>query len=901
MSETDFIDQADLNQEKKQAIKHNDSTIVIANPGTGKTLLLAYKYVYLLYQGIDPKDILCLTFTEKACQEMQQRIIKLIEKEQIMVDISQINIQTFHAFSLDNLEENEIISSNLLRYEIYSYLIENEVLNYSDQYLLTEIVPKIEDAIRNLKCYGIKPKDIDLLKVKKHIQEFKKYTKEELENYLEHFVKIFHKYEEYKQKKGLDYADLLINFFEQKIKPKFKWVLVDELQDVNNIEADIALSVCEKYLVVGDKKQAIFGFQGGSINNFNKFNNAKEFILSINFRSTDDILEYAKELYSKNIENKEELREIQNLKSEKALKGKKPIIIQIKEDSEKIVCDYIKKLQTEDKEIAIITRTNSYLLKIAKELDANSISYSSTYLTSSKEARKEIITFLKGLLSKDLNLIKKAMFTPFFPINLQDAFELSENYDLTLEEIYTKAPAFKKIRETINNINDLDKIFKEIILPVAVAYGKDYTLSCVNMQNATIEALEILENKTIENLCNYLESAEQLAQDIGEDKKVILTTVHKAKGRQFDIAIYVPTSTRNRESFQDNIKNAILKSKDQNPKEEIEKESKRIDFVAVTRAKEQLFIITDKSEEYYLPIKSELQEPLLLDLEKQEFNDINKKAFSLFINKEYDNAKEILENKNKWLIDFIKKHFENLKHLSFSSIDTNPIRYLEQNILKLRTSNKSLTKGSLVHELIDKMLKGEEIDYKDLSVENQEILDNTKDLILSIREKYSEIVSSEYSFREIPLKKITDTNTDLTIKGKIDAIFKDPKREEYLIVDWKTDRDPTSYASEHRQQLELYKNIYCYENNILPEKVKVCIGYVCFKKTINDGKIYQTLDYKQPVRSAILTLTKKIQKICSWREDVDLYFRDLEEKIADPSNQDPLVRSVVELYLLEKG
>ncbi|MDD3085415.1 MAG: hypothetical protein PHU32_06025, partial [Candidatus ainarchaeum sp.] len=56
-----------------------------------------------------------------------------------------------------------------------------------------------------------------------------------------------------------------------------------------------------------------------------------------------------------------------------------------------------------------------------------------------------------------------------------------------------------------------------------------------------------------------------------------------------------------------------------------------------------------------------------------------------------------------------------------------------------------------------------------------------------------------------------------------------------------------------------------------------------------------------PVRSAILTLTKKIQKICSWREEVDLYFRDLEEKIADPSNQDPLVRSVVELYLLEKG
>jgi hypothetical protein len=60
LSKTDFLNTPELNQEKKDAIKHNDSTIVIANPGTGKTKLLAYKYVYLLYQGVSPKDILCL-------------------------------------------------------------------------------------------------------------------------------------------------------------------------------------------------------------------------------------------------------------------------------------------------------------------------------------------------------------------------------------------------------------------------------------------------------------------------------------------------------------------------------------------------------------------------------------------------------------------------------------------------------------------------------------------------------------------------------------------------------------------------------------------------------------------------------------------------------------------------
>jgi DNA helicase-2/ATP-dependent DNA helicase PcrA len=261
MNAKEFIEKADLNQEKKEAIKCDDSTIVIANPGTGKTLLLAYKYVYLLYQGVEPKDILCLTFTEKACQEMQERILKLIEKEKVKIDISQINIQTFHAFSLDNLEDSDIISSNLLRYEIYSYLIKNEVLNYSENYLLDKIVPKIENSIRYLKSFGITPDKLEIDKIKSKITKFKNFEKEELEKYLEHFVKIFDLYEKYKEKKGLDYTDLLINFSKLKIKPLFKWVLVDELQDVNDLEADIALLVGEKYLVVGDKKQAIFGFQ----------------------------------------------------------------------------------------------------------------------------------------------------------------------------------------------------------------------------------------------------------------------------------------------------------------------------------------------------------------------------------------------------------------------------------------------------------------------------------------------------------------------------------------------------------------------------------------------------------------------------------------------------------------
>ncbi len=898
MNEIEFIEMADLNQEKKNAIKHNDSTIVIANPGTGKTKLLAYKYVYLLYQGISPKDILCLTFTEKACGEMQERILNLVETENLEIDLSQINIQTFHAFSLDNLEDNEIISSNLLRYEIYSYLIENQVLNYGDNYLLETIVPKIENAIRYLKSFGIIPSKINIDDVKTHITEFKTYDKEQLESYLEHFIKIFERYENFKKKKGLDYTDILINFLEIKNKPKFKWVLVDELQDVNDMEADIALSVCEKFVVVGDKKQAIFGFQGGSIGNFLKFNSGKEFVLSDNFRSTDEILNYSKELFSSKTADKSDLEEIKDLKSATAKKGEKPSIIAVKDNVPSFIAYFIKEQQMkENKEIAIIARKNSQLYKFAKELEINGISFSSTYLTSSDEAKENIISFLKGLLSKDINLIKASMFTPFFPICLQDAFELAENNKLTLEEVYDKYPKYKELRESISNINDLDNIFKNNILPVAVSYGRDYTLSCINMQRATIEALDLLENKTLENLCNFLLSAEQLAEEIKTENKVILTTVHKSKGRQFEKVIYVPSKTNDNENFQDAITIAILNSLNKNPKEELEEEPNRIDFVAVTRAKEELYILTSKAPDYKNEY-SVLLENIVPEESVIDFSDINKKAFSLFVNKDYENAKKQLENNTSWIIDYITRHFENLNHLSYSGIETDPEKYLTQRILKLTQFSKALTRGSDIHNLIEQLLKDQPIDLSILDEETHEILDNSKYLISEIKSTYSEVIAAELGFREVPLYVVTTIPSDLTFTGKIDAIFRNPETDEYLIVDWKTDKN-TKTAGAHRQQLELYKNIFSYTHSIPKEKIKVAIGYVSLKKTINDGTIDKTLDDSKPRSSAIGTITKHIQIIVDWKIDPETFIKDLEK--IKPTDHNPITRSIVEQYRKEKG
>jgi len=234
-----------LNQEKQAIIEQEGNILVTANPGTGKTRLLAYKYVDLINKGIAPEQILCLTFTEKAKREMESRILEVIKDEKVNVDISKLNVFTFHSYALDNIEENEILSTNLLRYAIFHFLKDKEILNYSDEYLLETIVPKMENLMRYLKSFGITPEQINLVEVKKHLDEGKNYSKEEIDKFADDFLAIYNHYEDIKNKRGVDYSDLLIKFLRLKEVPQFEYVLVDELQDVNIMEADIALKSCK--------------------------------------------------------------------------------------------------------------------------------------------------------------------------------------------------------------------------------------------------------------------------------------------------------------------------------------------------------------------------------------------------------------------------------------------------------------------------------------------------------------------------------------------------------------------------------------------------------------------------------------------------------------------------------
>ena len=263
---------------------------------------------------------------------METRILDVIKKEKIDVDISKLNVFTFHSYALDNIDENEVLTTNLLRYAIFRFLKDKKILNYSDTYLLDEIVPQLENLIRYLKNFGITPDQIDLIEVKKNHEGSKSYSKEEIDKFADYFLDIYSHYEDIKNKRGVDYADLLIKFLLLKEVPQFEYVLIDELQDVNTMEADIALKSATYFFAVGDSKQAIFGFQGGSILNFKKFEKSTQSVLSENFRSTNEILSYASEYFTSNTKTNAHKKELNGFKNANNESGNKPIIYEVERE-----------------------------------------------------------------------------------------------------------------------------------------------------------------------------------------------------------------------------------------------------------------------------------------------------------------------------------------------------------------------------------------------------------------------------------------------------------------------------------------------------------------------------------------------------------------------------------------
>lgn len=877
-------------QEQAEIIQSEKNTIVISNPGTGKTTTLSLKVMSLLEKGVRPEEILCITFTEKAKKEMFDAIFKMAKGKVAEPDIMKINIHTFHSFAYNYLVDSgivtgDIVGNNLMRYSILGSFEKNNAFNYSKNYIISEIVPKAENAMRYIKSFGITPDKIDVEKAVSLLDELynedkTSYSLDELKAFLRYFVDA---YKDYEGSKGdaVDYSDMLLKFIEKFQGKKFRHVLVDEMQDMNELEAKIAQMVGENLFLVGDSKQAIFGFQGGSIKNFHRFMETCEpKLLSVNRRSCQEILDYSKGHFLGRTKNREMFeRELECFRSQGS--GQIPKIVSTSAHLSKIL-DVIE--GNPEKTVGIITRTNRQIIEISQYLDTNNIKYSSTSSQATAEhAKGEILSFVKGLISDRMEDKIAAAFTVFSPHTLKEAFDLSKAHRNREKEKLAKIASWGVLMRR----EDLDDLFDSTIFPLCVSKGAEWFATAIAVKNQIDQYLS-LDAPTDEGLFDYISIAEESYVERSTSSKITLTTVHKAKGKAFDVVVYVPTTSK-RTTFVDTIVEAILQSGGIDVKEELEEESLRIDFVAFTRAKEKLVVITDdrNSKNYHVENFSEIE----LDDRKDEIvatrlNNRLSEAFSLFVAGRFQDSERLLKSEDGWLEEFIINYFKNVDHFSYSSIKPDPYEFLVKNIIKIPEYHTATDFGNKVHSALADVTTGK-AKPEDYEENVRKAVENGLNAVEQLKKDYPgmKIVAVEKA-RKLPLSSMTEyDDSSMMFTGFIDAVFQHDAG--YLIVDYKTDKN-SNYASDHKRQLAVYRKMHSMLEEIPEDKISTCIVFVALRGGINTGKFDWSVEYEK--RNAFPTFEKHLQAVLAWKKEPEKFIQDL----LDNPKEDLLYQAVKE-------
>ena len=475
----------ELNKEQKEAVKYCDSPqLVLSGAGSGKTRVLTYKIVYLIkIKGFHPENILALTFTNRAANEMRIRISKLIDEE----SANSINMGTFHSIFCKILRKNisfvkenvyksdfQIIDEDDAKKILRDILeldfdgpikaqLEREGINdkiKSSNYI-SDVVRKIYEKIMILKNKGITFEEYQNLS--KEIEEDKK-------GVFPYFADVYKTYVKKCEKKNvMDYEDLLLNTFLlfknpknlpilEKYQKKFKYILVDEFQDTNRVQFKILKALSwqsKKIFAVGDDCQSIYAFRGADISNltfFHKyFPDRKIFTLCQNYRSTDNIIKIA-DLLIKN--NKNQMKK--DLFSMN--KGEEKINLLINknsfEEADKIayiIKDFITKKKCNYSDFAILFRMNIQSFHIQKIFFKRNIPHKLCNRIGFFETKiiQNIFAYLKFIINPNLEFcLKKIINYP--PRNIGE---------ITQKKLFSLAKS-KNINcwEIINNCNNEEKI-----------------------------------------------------------------------------------------------------------------------------------------------------------------------------------------------------------------------------------------------------------------------------------------------------------------------------------------------------------------------------------------------------------------------------------------------------------
>ena len=373
-----------LNEGQRAAVEYCDGAqLVIAGAGSGKTRVLTYKIAYLIESGMEPWRILALTFTNKAANEMKQRIGLLVGPEKARY----INMGTFHS-----------VFSRILRLEAEKIGFNNNFTIYDQtdsRSLVKAIIKEMGLDDKKYKPASVADRISRAKNNKVNAQAYAldaRYKQRDNDNGTPMIAEIYSRYNQRcLQANAMDFDDLLLNFYfllsndeetRHKYSERFEYVLVDEYQDTNTVQQDIVLLLTaerQRVCVVGDDAQSIYSFRGANIDNildFGKhFDNSKLFKLEQNYRSTQTIVQAANSLIAHN------KRQIPKEVFSKKEEGEKILLKMAYSDQEEalVVTNEIQRIKRRDKceysDFAILYRTNAQSRSFEEQLRKQNIPY----------------------------------------------------------------------------------------------------------------------------------------------------------------------------------------------------------------------------------------------------------------------------------------------------------------------------------------------------------------------------------------------------------------------------------------------------------------------------------------------------------------------------------------------
>ena len=660
-----------LNENQLDAVMHKDGpALIIAGPGSGKTRVITSRIAWLINnEKIPIQEIAALTFTNKAANEMKNRIFH-------MLDIPPIkflpNIGTFHSFCAYLIRENHNILNLDKNFAIY------------DSYDQTAVIKRTLDEL-NLDTKIYKPRIVlsIISNAKSKIQNPETYQKNISTAYAKNIYEIYKIYQQKLiQSNALDFDDLLMKTFEmlnsnQEIsnlyQEKYKYLLIDEFQDTNLIQYSIAKSIANKtnnIFVVGDPDQSIYSWRNADITNILNFksdyNKSKIIYLNKNYRSSQNIIDASQAVISENATNYS--RQITAINE----KGNLIISIESYDENEEaeIISKEINNIISSDKiqlkDIAIMYRTNAQSRAFEHYLSSLQIPYQLVGGTRfyQRQEIKDIIAYLRLTLNlnDDTSLLriiniptrgigkstidKIILYANKSNISILDAATILSDVDEDNEisKILSNGPK-KHVKSFLNLITDINNKSQTFSVEEIITYiidktnYKNYLLSSLTNPEERLENIEELissinnfESEGGENKINLFLESVSLINDVDnlndEQDKLTLITLHQSKGLEFDSVFLT--------GLEDGTLPHVLSFESENEMEE----ERRLMYVGITRAKRRLYLSRvfkrggwGKSElkepsRFLFDIPNELVVGHQINIQKEVKNNIIKKKES---------------------------------------------------------------------------------------------------------------------------------------------------------------------------------------------------------------------------------------------------------------------------------